>query len=498
MPDQNPVHWIDYCVILAFIVYAISNGIRSKDVAGKNIEEYFLAGRTLPGWKAGLSMAATQFAADTPLLVAGMIAVSGIFAVWRLWIYGVAFLVLGFILAGSWQRAGVITDAELTELRYGKKPAAALRGFKAIYFGTIFNCTVLAMVLLASTRIAEPFLTWNQWLPSFLFDPVAQLMEWLQLDLSAKRPGDPDLYVLSANNLISILAILLVTLGYSATGGLRSVVATDAVQLGLALAATAAFAFLVVREVGGLGALQEGIREKFGDGQGPGGISASQILAFTPTRAKEISVALIVVYATQWFFQINADGTGYLAQRAMACRSPRDARMAALTLTSVQIFVRSLLWLPIGLGLLLLIPTDVERGGEAGGADRVAAAEDRPRGEGTEPETVEEPKEAAARASEDDDYARQMIKEDREFAYVEGFKALLPPGLLGLMLTGMLAALASTVDTHLNWGASYWTNDIYKRFLSQRLFGREPGRGRARLGRPRVERGDPDHCLGRS
>ena len=83
-----------------------------------------------------------------------MIAVSGIFAVWRLWIYGVAFLVLGFILAGSWQRAGVITDAELTELRYGKRPAAALRGFKAIYFGTIFNCTVLAMVLLASTRIA--------------------------------------------------------------------------------------------------------------------------------------------------------------------------------------------------------------------------------------------------------------------------------------------------------------------------------------------------------
>ncbi|QDV36467.1 sodium:solute symporter family transporter [Tautonia plasticadhaerens] len=478
MQGQGAVHWIDYLIIIAFIVYAIRNGIKSKDVASKNVEEYFLAGRTLPGWKAGLSMAATQFAADTPLLVAGMIAVSGIFAVWRLWIYGVAFLVLGFILAGSWQRAGVITDAELTELRYGRKPAAALRGFKAIYFGTIFNCTVLAMVLLASTRIAEPFLTWNEWLPALLFDPVASLVEWLGLDLSTRVPGDPDLYVLSANNLLSILAILLVTLGYSATGGLRSVVATDAVQLGLALVATGAFAFMVVREVGGFGALQQGIQEKFGGGNGPGGISATEILAFTPSRAREASLALLVVYATQWFFQINADGTGYLAQRAMACRSPRDARFAALTLTTVQIFVRSLLWLPIGLGLLLLIPTDV--GPEPGGGNEVAAEARQVPGadeEDVEPRPVQEPKEAASQAPDEgeQDFARQRIKEDREFAYVEGFKALLPPGLLGLMLTGMLAALASTVDTHLNWGASYWTNDIYKRFLSRHLFKRDPG-----------------------
>lgn len=488
MQGTGSVHWIDYSIIILFIVYAIRNGIKSKSVASKNVEEYFLAGRTLPGWKAGLSMAATQFAADTPLLVVGMIAVSGIFSLWRLWIYGVAFLVLGFILAGSWQRAGVITDAELTELRYGKKPAAVLRGFKAIYFGTVFNCTVLAMVLLASTRIAEPFLTWNEWLPAFLFDPVVRFMEWLQLDLSTRHPGDPELYLRSANNLLSILAILLVTLGYSATGGLRSVVATDAVQLGLALVATAAFAYMVVREVGGLGAMQSGIQEKFGGGLGPGGISAGEILAFTPSRAREASLALLVVYATQWFFQINADGTGYLAQRTMACRSPRDARIAALTLTTVQIFLRSLLWLPIGLGLMLILPTDLEQndgvgalrpGGVAAAVEAnagAAEAQDEGKADREEPELrpVPEPKEAAAQELEDETYARAKVKEDREFAYVEGFKQMLPFGLLGLMLTGMLAALASTVDTHLNWGSSYWTNDLYKRFLSRRLFQRDP------------------------
>ena len=86
-------------------------------------------------------MAATQFAADTPLLVTGLIATAGIFALWQLWIFALAFLLMGFVLAPSWRRAGVLTDAELTEVRYGRTPATALRGIKAIYFGTIFNCT---------------------------------------------------------------------------------------------------------------------------------------------------------------------------------------------------------------------------------------------------------------------------------------------------------------------------------------------------------------------
>ncbi len=51
---------------------------------------------------------------------------------------------MGFVLAGAWRRAGVVTDAELTELRYGGRPAAVLRGIKAVYLGTIINCTALA------------------------------------------------------------------------------------------------------------------------------------------------------------------------------------------------------------------------------------------------------------------------------------------------------------------------------------------------------------------
>jgi len=172
---------IDAAIVAAFLVHVIVNGLRERARASGGLEQYFLAGRSLSGWQAGISMAATQFAADTPLLVTGLVAMGGIFALWRLWIYALAFLVLAFLLAACWRRAGVLTDAEFAELRYPGRGAAVLRLFKALYFGTFFNCVVLAIVLLATTRIAEPFLLWNAWLPAGLIDAVERL--------SAPSPG---------------------------------------------------------------------------------------------------------------------------------------------------------------------------------------------------------------------------------------------------------------------------------------------------------------------
>ena len=74
------LHGIDALIVGAFVTYAIASGWRARRIASRGLEEYFLAGRTLSGWQAGLSMAATQFAADTPLLVTGMVATAGIFA----------------------------------------------------------------------------------------------------------------------------------------------------------------------------------------------------------------------------------------------------------------------------------------------------------------------------------------------------------------------------------------------------------------------------------
>ncbi len=423
------MHPIDLAIVSSYLIYSIFVGLHSKEEAGTNLEEYFLAGRSLKGWQAGLSMAAAQFAADTPLLVTGLIATAGIFSLWQLWVYALAFLMLGFVLGPSWRKVGVITDAELTEVRYGQKPALTLRVFKAIYLGTIFNCTVLAMVLLAATRISEPFLTWNLWLPGLIYQPILSLVDWIHIPVTMNT-ADGDIWIKSTNNLISILSISAVTTFYSTTGGLRNVVMMDIFQFFVKMLATAVYAFIVVQAVGGIGLFPEKLTEVLSHGN-PTGMTVGQILAFTPSEARNASLAILMVYMVQWIAQINADGSGYLAQRTMACRSDKDAKQAAVIFTVVQVILRTLLWLPIGLGLLILFPPEAGMGGEA-------------------------------------------FKAAREATYVTGMASLLPIGVKGLMVTAMLTALGSTVDTHVNWGSSYWTNDIYKRLICQSILKTEP------------------------
>jgi len=225
---------IDLAIVVAFVLYSVAAGFAARRRASRSLDEYFLAGRKVRGWRAGMSMAATQFAADTPLLVAGLIAASGVFALWRLWIYALAFLLMGFLLGPAWRRARVLTDAELTQLRYSARGALTLRALKAVYYGTVINCIVLAFVLVAATRLFELFLPWHEWLPALVYDPMLSAVEWSGLEITAGILG-PSVAVPTLNNLISI-ALMLAFVGlYSATGGLRAVIATDVVQLMLML-----------------------------------------------------------------------------------------------------------------------------------------------------------------------------------------------------------------------------------------------------------------------
>jgi len=123
----------------------------------------------------------------------------------------------------------------------------------------------------------------------------------------------------------------------------------------MALCATGIFAWYVVDHVGGWAEVLRQIHLQFADSQSEG-IAADQLLSFTPSHAKDVSVALLIVLSLQWLLQMNADGTGYLAQRTMACRSDRDATQAAVTFTFLQVLMRSLIWIPLGLGLLVLFP----------------------------------------------------------------------------------------------------------------------------------------------
>jgi len=412
---------IDLAIVLIFVVYSVWVGMRARRQASQSLTQFFLAGRTIRGWQAGFSMAATQFAADTPLLVMGLLATAGAASLWRLWIYGLAFLLMGYVLGAAWQRAGVLTDAELTTVRYSARGALTLRVLKAFYYGTVINCVVLAFVMVAAVRIFELFLPWHLWLPEGLYAGIASLIQSSGLEIASGVTG-LETVVATTNNVLSLVLMLCFVALYSATGGLRGVIATDVMQLGFMLVGTTAYAVIAVNEAGGLSMLPERLTVMYGTG-------AERFMSLTPGR--EALTAFLVVVGLQWFYQMNSDGTGYLAQRTMACRTERDARVAATVFTFTQIVVRSVLWLVIGLALLVVFPFDPSM---------------------TTGET---------------------FVAERELTFARGIDELLPAGLRGLMLTGMLAALASTLDTHLNWGASYWSNDIYKGWWLEHMVKRE-------------------------
>ena len=198
----------DWAIIAAYFIVSLLIGVYYSRRAGKSVSDYFLSGRELPWWLAGTSMVATTFAADTPLAVAGFVARNGIAGNWIWWNAAVGSMLTVFFFARLWRRAGIMTDVEFAELRYSGRPAAILRGFRALYLGLPINCVIIGWVNLAMAKILAVTLGWNR--------------------------------------LTAVLASLAITAFYSALSGLWGVVVTDFFQFVFAMSGTIALAWFAL------------------------------------------------------------------------------------------------------------------------------------------------------------------------------------------------------------------------------------------------------------
>src|ERR1700736_165259 len=155
--------YVDWAVVAVYFLFNIAIGLYYKSRAGKNVNEFFLSGRNVPWWLAGTSMVARTFAADTPLVVTGFVAKNGIAGNWVWWNLVASGMMTVFFYARLWRRSGVMTDIEFSEIRYSGKPAAFLRGFRAIYLGIPLNCIILGWVNLAMVKILMLVLGVEKW-----------------------------------------------------------------------------------------------------------------------------------------------------------------------------------------------------------------------------------------------------------------------------------------------------------------------------------------------
>src|SRR5258708_8868950 len=144
---------LDWSIVAAYFLFNLAVGFYYKSRAGRNTEEFFVGGRNVPWWLAGTSMVATTLAAATPLAVTGMVARNGIAGNWLWWNFVASGMLTVFFYARLWRRSGVMTDVEFAEIRYAGKPAAFLRGFRALYLGIPINCIILGLANLAMVKI---------------------------------------------------------------------------------------------------------------------------------------------------------------------------------------------------------------------------------------------------------------------------------------------------------------------------------------------------------
>ena len=302
---------LDWIVVAVYgaVVLAIGFGMARR--AGGSMENYFVAGRSLPWWLAGTSIAATWFASDAPLATAALVRQQGIFGNWLWWYEAAGVLMLTFFYARLWRRAGVLTDAELIEIRYGGAPARVLRAFSAVYQGLIKNGVVMGWVMLAMVKFSSVLLGW---------DPALTLTVCVGLALA-----------------------------YTVASGLWGVVVTDLLQFTAGMLGAITLAGIVLTRFGGPAAMADAIAAV---PEAPPGA-----LDLVPTAANASSlemVSFLCLIGILWLR--SGQGDGYVAQRLFATRDERQAVKASLWFAFAGTVLLTWPWIVVGLGSLLVFP----------------------------------------------------------------------------------------------------------------------------------------------
>jgi SSS family solute:Na+ symporter len=321
----------DWIIIAASLLISLGIGWWAAKKNANNAESYFLAGRDMPWWLLGISMVATTFAADTPPFVTQIVRESGVAANWTWWAFMFSGLLTTFMFARRWRRAGVVTDVEFYELRYGGKAGGFLRGFRALYLGLIFNVIVIAWVSLAAIKILG-----------------------IMIGLSPFE---------------TILIGVGVTLLYSAIGGLRSVLLVDLFQFTLAMTGSIAATWYVLNmdQIGGL------------DGLFSNPAVQDKMNLFPKTDSGWIKL-FIIPFALQWWSSYypgsEQGGGGYVAQRMMAAKNEKHASKAGLLFNIAHYALRPWPWILIALASIIVFPTVESIGIAFPGFDKSKLADD--------------------------------------------------------------------------------------------------------------------------
>ncbi|HZO99413.1 MAG TPA: sodium:proline symporter, partial [Terriglobia bacterium] len=317
---------LDWIVVAGYFVLNLAIGLYYRKKASASTSDFFVSGREVTWWLAGTSMVATTFAADTPLAVTGLVARQGIAGNWLWWSLLFNGMMTVFFYARLWRRAEIITDAELVEIRYDGKPAAFLRGFRAVYFGILMNCLVVGWVNLAMEKI---------------------------LGTALNIPKGWAVFI--------CIVVMAITGFYTTISGLWGVLWTDVIQFVLKMGMVCVLAYYGVRAAGGMETLKEKLRLiDAARGAAEGG--SGSILSFVPDLHSAwmpllaFCVYLGVNWWANWYPGAEPGGGGYVAQRIFCAKDEKHSLGATLWFNIAHYSLRPWPWILTALASVALYP----------------------------------------------------------------------------------------------------------------------------------------------
>jgi len=308
---------IDWTFVAGFFVVALLIGVVTSRQAGRSESDFFLGGRNMPWWLLGFSMVATTFSTDTPNLVTDIVRQNGVAGNWVWWAFLLTGMLTVFVYARLWRRSGVLTDVAFYEIRYSGKPAAFLRGFRALYLGIFFNIMIMSGVSLAAIKIGA--------------------------------------VTLGLSPLESILYASGVTVIFSTMGGFKGVLLTDFLLFIMAMVGSFAAAYFALgqEQVGGLSGLLAHFNEN---------PALAEKLSFFPAfdNTEMLLTLLVIPLAVQWWSVwypgAEPGGGGYLAQRMLAAKNEKHAIGATLFFNIAHYALRPWPWIIVALASMVIYP----------------------------------------------------------------------------------------------------------------------------------------------
>jgi solute:Na+ symporter, SSS family len=325
---------VDWAIVAAYFVLSAAIGLYFTKRGGASLDQYFLSGRQVPWWLAGTAMVATTFAADTPLVVTGLVATKGVAGNWLWWNFVMSGMLTVFFFARLWRRAEVMTDAELAEVRYGGTPAALLRGFRALYLALPINLIILGWVTRAMIKILT-----------------------IALDLK-------DITILGmtvSGEVVAVGICFAITVLYAVAAGMWAVLWTDLVQFIVKMGAVIVLAVYAVRAVGGIDVMKAKLVVHFGSETAalsvlPVSVTPHGIMAYAWMPLLTLGVYLSVQWWAAWYPGAEPGGGGYVAQRIFSARTERDGVLATLFFQIAHYALRPWPWIVTGLATVILYP----------------------------------------------------------------------------------------------------------------------------------------------